>query len=137
MQLTVTTFILYLKRGKGKKHLANATMATVGLGATAGLAYGGLKAMANADKFAIGKTLKKVFETIGEKVFGGKVGNIFKKVAAKPGKTVDVIADATKVLKGKAALVATAIVAGIGILAGRLYNAGKINAEKTVVVAEE
>ena len=125
------------QRGKGKKHLANATMATVGLGTTAGLAYGGLKAMANPEKFKIGKTLRTIFENLGEKVFKGKVGDIFKKVAAKPGKKSDVIAEAAKSLKGKAALVGTAIIAGLGILATTLYNAGRIDAKQTVVISEE
>ena len=126
------------QKGKGKKHLANATMATVGLGTTAGLAYGGLKVMSNAEKFPkLAKSMKKVFETLGEKVFKGKVGDIFKKVAAKPGKKAEVIADAAKVLKGKAALVATAIAAGVGIIATTLYNAGRIDAKQTVVVAQE
>ena len=125
------------QKGKGKKHLANATMATVGLGITTGLAYGGLKAMANPEKFKIGKTLRTIFENLGEKVFKGKVGDIFKKVAAKPGKKSDVIAEAAKGLKGKAALVGTAIIAGLGILATTLYNAGRIDAKQTVVISEE
>lgn len=125
------------QKGKGKKHVANATMGTVGLGITTGLAYGGLKAMADPERFKIGKTLRKIFEPLGEKVFKGKVGDLFKKVAAKPGKKAEVISELAKGLKGKAALVATAVAAGVGIIATTLYNAGRIDAKQTVVVAED
>jgi hypothetical protein len=125
------------QRGKGKKHLANATMATVGLATTTGLAYGGVKAMADPERFKIGKTLRKVFEPLGEKVFKGKVGEIFKRYETRPGRKLEVILENAKHNKGVAALVGTAIVAGLGILATTLYNAGHINAKQTVVVAED
>ena len=126
------------QRGKAKRHLANATMATVGLGTTAGLAYGGLKAMADVERFPkLGKTLRKIFEPLGEKIFKGKIGEIFKRYETRPGRKLEVILEHAKHNKGAAALVATAVAAGIGILATTLYNAGRIDAQKTVVVANE
>ena len=126
------------QRGKGKKHLANATMATIGLGTTAGLAYGGLKAMSDLERFPkIGKTLRNVFETMGEKIFKGKIGEIFKRYETRPGKKLEAILEAAKHNKGAAAMVLTAAVAGLGILATAIYNAGRINAKQTVVVSEE
>ncbi len=125
------------QKGKGKKHLANATMATVGLGTTAGLAYGGLKAMGDPERFKIGKTLRRVFENLGEKIFKGKVGEIFKRYETRPGRKLEVILENAKRNKGAAALVATAVAAGVGIIATTLYNAGRIDAKQTVVVAEE
>ena len=125
------------QRGKAKRHLANATMATVGLGTTAGLAYGGLKAMADPERFKIGKSLRKVFENLGEKIFKGKLGEIFKRYETRPGRKLEVILENAKRNKGAAALVATAVAAGIGIIATTLYNAGRIDAKQTVVVANE
>lgn len=125
------------QKGKAKKHLANATMATVGLGTTAGLAYGGLKAMGDPERFKIGKTLRKVFENLGEKIFKGKIGEIFKRYETRPGRKLEVILENARRNKGAAALVATAVAAGIGIIATTLYNAGRIDAKQTVVVAEE
>ena len=125
------------QKGKGKKHLANATMATVGLGTTAGLAYGGLKAMGDPERFKIGKSLRKVFENLGEKIFKGKIGEIFKRYETRPGRKLEVILENAKRNKGAAALVATAVAAGIGIIATTLYNAGRIDAKQTVVVAQE
>ena len=125
------------QKGKGKKHLANATMATVGLGTTAGLAYGGLKAMGDPERFKIGKSLRKVFENLGEKIFKGKIGDIFYRYEMRPGLKREDVLKAAKFNKGAAALVATAVAAGVGIIATTLYNAGHINAQKTVVVATE
>lgn len=125
------------QRGKAKRHLANATVATVGLGTTAGLAYGGLKAMADPERFKIGKTLRRIFEPMGEKIFKGKLGEIFKRYETRPGRKLEVILENAKRNKGAAALVATAVAAGLGILATTLYNAGHINAQKTIVVANE
>lgn len=125
------------QRGKAKRHLANATVATVGLGTTAGLAYGGLKAMADPERFKIGKTLRRIFEPMGEKIFKGKLGEIFKRYETRPGRKLEVILENAKRNKGAAALVATAVAAGFGILATTLYNAGHINAQKTIVVANE
>ena len=125
------------QKGKGKKHVANATMGTVGLGITTGLAYGGLKAMADPERFKIGKTLRKIFEPLGEKVFKGKVGEIFKRYETRPGRKLEVILENAKRNKGAAALVATAVAAGVGIIATTLYNAGRIDAKQTVVVAED
>lgn len=125
------------QKGKAKKHLANATMATVGLGATAGLAYGGLKAMGDPERFKIGKSLRKVFENLGEKIFKGKIGEIFKRYETRPGRKLEVILENARRNKGAAALVATAVAAGVGIIATTLYNAGRIDAKQTVVVAEE
>ena len=125
------------QRGKAKRHLANATVATVGLGTTAGLAYGGLKAMADPERFKIGKSLRKVFENLGEKIFKGKLGEIFKRYETRPGRKLEVILENAKRNKGAAALVATAVAAGIGIIATTLYNAGRIDAKQTVVVANE
>ncbi len=125
------------QKGKAKKHLANATMATVGLGTTAGLAYGGLKAMGDPERFKIGKTLRKVFENLGEKIFKGKIGEIFKRYETRPGRKLEVILENARRNKGAAALVATAVAAGVGIIATTLYNAGRIDAKQTVVVANE
>ena len=125
------------QKGKGKRHLANATMATVGLGTTAGLAYGGLKAMADPERFKIGKTLRKIFEPMGEKIFKGKLGEIFKRYEMRPGRKLEDVMKYAKANKGVAALVATAVAAGVGIIATCLYNAGRIDAKQTVVVAED
>ena len=125
------------QRGKAKRHLANATMATVGLGTTAGLAYCGLKAMGDPERFKIGKSLRKIFENLGEKIFKGKIGEIFKRYEMRPGRKIEDVMKYAKANKGVAALVLTAAAAGIGIIATTLYNAGRIDAKQTVVVANE
>lgn len=125
------------QKDKGKKHLANVTMATAGLATTAGLAYGGIKAMGDPARYKIGKTLRKIFEPVGEKIFKGKIGEIFKRYEMRPGRKLEDVMKYAKANKGVAALVASAVFAGIGILATALYNAGKINAEETVVISED
>lgn len=125
------------QKGKGKRHLANAAMATVGLGTTAGLAYGGLKAMGDPERFKIGKTFRRIFENLGEKIFKGKIGEIFKRYEMRPGRKIEDVMKYAKANKGVAALVLTAAAAGVGILATALYNAGRIDAKQTIVVAED
>ncbi len=125
------------QEGRAKKHLANATMATAGLATTAGFAYGGLKAMGDPARYKIGKTLRKIYESVGEKIFKGKIGEIFKRYEMRPGRKLEDVMKYAKANKGVAALVASAVFAGIGILATALYKAGKINAEQTVVVTED
>ena len=124
------------QEGKAKKHLANAAMATTGIAVTTGLAYGGLKAMGDPGRYKIGKSLRTIFETIGEKIFKGKIGEVFKRYEMRPGRKLEDVMKYAKANKGVAALVASAVVAGIGILSACLYKAGKINAEKTIVVSE-
>lgn len=132
---------------KGVRHLANAAVATVGLGTTGYLLNRGIRQASNvcSDAIALSNSSKvigtktgpifKFFERAGQKIFkdGTKLGNLVKRAVTgklPSGGTMvhpEQIAAVMKKCKTVGAMALTATVAGLGLLASAIYKAGKIN----------
>lgn len=123
-------------KNKTLKHSLNVGVTVAGIGATA---YMYKKATdiwrvaqdATSGNNTIAIKIKNAFETLGEKVFKGKLGKLIERYTeANCSHCTDFIPKEIKFNKGAAALVATLSIVALGFLARGIYNAGKINAEK-------